>query len=76
MTHYVLDPMELARTQLARDRKRTARVSRVDEGRLALSHKVDRMSPSPLAFLRGAAPLFYEILERVPILAQGPAGKA
>ncbi len=33
------------------------------------------MAPSPLAFLRGAAPLFYEILERVPVLAEGPAGE-
>jgi uncharacterized protein (DUF2252 family) len=75
MTHYVLDPMELAREQLARDRKRTARVRAWMKGGSLYPHKVDRMSPSPLAFLRGAAPLFYEILERVPILAQGPAGE-
>jgi len=38
-------------------------------------HKIERMSPSPLAFLRGAAPLFYELLERVPVLAEGPPGE-
>jgi len=37
-------------------------------------HKIDRMSPSPLAYLRGAAPLFYEVLEHVPELADGPPG--
>ncbi len=67
--------MELARTQLARDRKRTARVDAWMKGKWLFRHKIDRMSPSPLAFLRGAAPLFYEILERVPILAKGPSGE-
>lgn len=75
MSHYVLDPMELARKQLARDRKRTARVRAWMHGAPLFPHKIDRMSPSPLAFLRGAAPLFYEILERVPILADGPDGE-
>jgi len=77
MTHYVLDPMELAHTQLARDRKRTARVHAWMKTKNAwlFDHKIDRMSPSPLAFLRGAAPLFYEILERVPVLAEGPPGE-
>jgi uncharacterized protein (DUF2252 family) len=31
-----------------------------------------RMLASPLAFLRGAAPLFYELLAAVPELAEGP----
>jgi uncharacterized protein (DUF2252 family) len=38
------------------------------------AHKIERMSPSPLAFLRGAAPMFYEVLERVPALGEGPKG--
>jgi uncharacterized protein (DUF2252 family) len=33
------------------------------------------MSASPLAYLRGAAPLFYEILAADPDLAGGPAGE-
>lgn len=33
------------------------------------------MSASPLAFLRGAAPLFYEMLAADPDLAGGPAGE-
>jgi uncharacterized protein (DUF2252 family) len=33
------------------------------------------MRPSPLALLRGSAPLFYEILERHPALADGPSGE-
>ena len=32
------------------------------------------MRASPLAFLRGAAPLFYEILQRSPDLLDGPSG--
>lgn len=33
------------------------------------------MSASPLSFLRGAAPLFYEMLAADPELANGPAGE-
>jgi len=33
------------------------------------------MTTSPLAFLRGAAPLFYELLAEHPSLAEGPRGK-
>lgn len=33
------------------------------------------MSASPLAFLRGSAPLFYELLAADPSLAAGPAGE-
>jgi uncharacterized protein (DUF2252 family) len=40
-----------------------------------LSHKATRMSASPLAFLRGSAPLFYELLERHPALQEGPSGE-
>ena len=33
------------------------------------------MTASPLAFLRGAAPLFYDLLKAHPTLAEGPRGK-
>jgi len=33
------------------------------------------MTPSPLALLRGSAPLFYEVLEKHPALAEGPPGE-
>ncbi len=39
-----------------------------------LERKDARMMLSPLAFLRGAAPLFYEILAQRPDLADGPGG--
>ncbi|HEY1957640.1 MAG TPA: DUF2252 family protein [Polyangiaceae bacterium] len=55
--------------------KRTARVRAWARGAYLFEHKVERMTPSPLAFLRGAAPLFYEILERIPALADGPPGQ-
>jgi uncharacterized protein (DUF2252 family) len=64
-----LDPLRLARRQLEIDRERTARFPHL------LAHKADRMSPSPLALLRGSAPLFYEVLERHPALAEGPGGE-
>jgi len=75
MSHIVLDPQELAHAQLVRDRARTARTRSWIGSAWLFQHKIDRMSPSPLAFLRGAAPLFYEILERIPILADGPPGQ-
>jgi uncharacterized protein (DUF2252 family) len=58
----------LAERQLELDRARTAGMPRL------LAHKIDRMRASPFAFLRGAAPLFYEILTACPDLATGPAG--
>src|ERR1700722_18548381 len=64
-----LDPLRLARRQLEIDRERTGRFPHL------LAHKADRMSPSPLALLRGSAPLFYEVLEHHPALAEGPAGE-
>ena len=70
----MLDAHELARTQLERDRVRTARARAWTKTDL-FAHKIERMSPSPLAFLRGAAPMFYEVLERVPALAEGPPGE-
>jgi uncharacterized protein (DUF2252 family) len=65
----VIDPMGLARRQMEIDRSRTAKFPHL------LAHKTQRMAVSPFALLRGAAPLFYEILERHPPLREGPAGK-
>ena len=70
----MLDAHELARKQLERDRARTSRARAWAKTDL-FAHKIERMSPSPLAFLRGAAPMFYEVLERVPALAEGPPGE-
>lgn len=65
----VLDPALLARRQMEIDRARTARFPDL------LAHKTTRMTVSPFALLRGAAPLFYELLERHPSLREGPPGK-
>lgn len=63
-----LDPAALADLQLRKDRAATRDVKGLFE------HKLERMSASPLAFLRGAAPLFYTILEARPELRKGPPG--
>jgi len=65
----VIDPAFLARRQMEIDRARTARFPHL------LARKSARMKASPFALLRGAAPLFYEVLERHPSLREGPAGK-
>jgi uncharacterized protein (DUF2252 family) len=65
-----VDPALLAERQLLNDRQRTARFP------FLLQHKIDRMAVSPLAFLRGAAPLYFEILAAHPILAEGPPASA
>ena len=64
-----VDPMALARHQIALDAARTKRFPEL------LAHKLERMTASPLAFLRGAAPLFYDLLKAHPTLAEGPRGK-
>jgi len=64
-----IDPLRLARRQLELDRERTRRYPHL------LQHKAERMSASPLALLRGAAPLFYELLDAHPSLAEGPRGE-
>jgi uncharacterized protein (DUF2252 family) len=64
-----LDPTRLARRQMEIDRERLARTPHLFE------HKAARMIASPLAFLRGSAPLFYEVLARHPALCEGPAGE-
>jgi uncharacterized protein (DUF2252 family) len=61
----MLDPWKLAADQLARDRARLAAYPHL------LPHKIERMAASPLAFLRGAAPLFYDIVSAAPELAGG-----
>jgi len=62
------DPNQLAQEQLARDRADTSRFPGLFE------RKVARMAVSPLAYLRGTAPMFYAILKRHPALRSGPAG--
>jgi uncharacterized protein (DUF2252 family) len=64
-----VDPVRLARRQIELDRERTARFPHL------FAHKAARMVASPLALLRGSAPLFYELLERHPALAEGPPGR-
>lgn len=64
-----LDPKQLAQWQLDSDREKTARFAGLAE------RKIARMVPSPLAFLRGAAPLYYEVLRAHPELAEGPPGE-
>ena len=63
------DPGELARRQIDLDRQQTRRFP------ATFDRKVARMRASPLAFLRGAAPLFYDVLRAEPELAEGPAGE-
>jgi uncharacterized protein (DUF2252 family) len=63
-----LDPFVLAERQLARDRERTKAMP------VLLTRKIARMTASPHAFLRGASPLFYELLREQPELAEGPPG--
>ncbi|APR85690.1 Hypothetical protein A7982_11039 [Minicystis rosea] len=62
------DPFALAARQIALDRAATAGIPEL------FARKRARLAPSPHAFLRGSAPLFYEILARRPDLAGGPAG--
>jgi uncharacterized protein (DUF2252 family) len=65
----IVDPVRLARRQLEIDRDRTARFPHL------LDHKKARMKVSPLAWLRGSAPLFYELLKQHPTLTKGPPGE-
>lgn len=64
-----LDPASLARAQLDYDVRATGRFEGLFERKLA------RVMVSAFAFLRGSAPLFYEILRTHPELARGPKGK-
>src|SRR5260370_24486384 len=65
----LVDPVRLARRQIEIDRERTARFPHL------FAHKVVRMSASPLALLRGPAPLFYERCARQAELREGPGGE-
>src|SRR5215471_13804095 len=60
------DPVELGLRQFQRDRAQKAPVAGIME------RKTAKMVASPLAFLRGSAPLFYEMLAEHPELAEGP----
>jgi len=62
------NPIQLAERQLVRDRSDTARFPGIFE------RKVARMTVSPLAYLRGTAPLFYRLLKNHPALGKGPPG--
>jgi uncharacterized protein (DUF2252 family) len=62
------DPLRHAARQLARDNAATLRFPHL------LARKLARMAASPLAYLRGAAPLYYELLLEHPELAEGPSG--
>lgn len=64
----MLDLFALADRQLEGDAQRTRRLRGLYE------HKLERMRQSPLAFLRGAAPLFYELIEQDRALGEGPDG--
>src|SRR5450432_2349962 len=63
------DPLQAAARQLERDRDATR------EFPALLPRKLARMAGSPLAYLRGTAPLFYELLREHPELAAGPGGE-
>jgi len=69
MKRWVTAGATLADRQLELDRERTKRFPDL------FLRKLDRMCASPLSFLRGAAPLFYELLAETPELAEGPPGE-
>jgi uncharacterized protein (DUF2252 family) len=62
------DPRQAALRQLERDREATHAFPNL------FGRKVLRMAESPLAYLRGTAPLFYELLAEHRELAEGPTG--
>lgn len=59
----------LVERQLTLDKAQTNRLPDL------FARKIARMSASPLAFLRGAAPLFYEVLASSKELSEGPDGE-
>jgi uncharacterized protein (DUF2252 family) len=63
------NPLQAAQRQLDRDRSATSAYPKL------LARKLGRMAGSPLAYLRGTAPLFYELLGEHPDLADGPSGE-
>lgn len=66
---YSPHPLQCAERQLARDRAATQAFPSL------WPRKLLRMTASPLGYLRGAAPLFYELLADHPELAAGPEGE-
>jgi uncharacterized protein (DUF2252 family) len=64
-----MSPGALAVLQMAHDRVATRRFPTL------LDHKRRLMLQAPHTFLRGSAPLFYEVLSRRPDLARGFAGE-
>lgn len=63
------DPLIFAQRQIARDREATRDFPSL------FARKVKRMADSPLAYLRGTAPLYYALLAEHPELAEGPSGE-
>lgn len=63
-----VNPLRLAHRQLVIDHERMKSFPHL------LAHKAGRMSASPLALLRGSAPLFYELLDH-PTVSDGPPGE-
>jgi uncharacterized protein (DUF2252 family) len=63
------DPLQCAERQLARDRLATAAFPHL------MPRKLERMSASPLGYLRGAAPLYYDLLRDHPELERGASGE-
>jgi uncharacterized protein (DUF2252 family) len=63
------DVFALAERQLAVDKARTRRFPEL------FVRKLQQMSTTPLAFLRGSAPLFYEMLASRKDLFDGPPGE-
>jgi uncharacterized protein (DUF2252 family) len=63
------DPLRYAERQLARDVLATQAYPEL------LTRKLGRMAASPFGYLRGAAPLYYELLAEHPELATGPSGE-
>src|SRR4051794_40125967 len=66
---YSPHPLRCAERQLTRDRAATQAFPWL------WPRKLQRMTASPLGYLRGAAGLFYELLADHPELAEGPSGE-
>ncbi len=66
---FVPDPVRYAERQLARDVVATKSFPQL------LTRKLLRMAASPFGYLRGSAPLYYELLAEHPELAEGPSGE-
>jgi uncharacterized protein (DUF2252 family) len=65
---FIPDALLCAQRQLARDEAATLAFG-------LLPRKLERMTGSPLGYLRGSAALYYELLHEHPELAAGPDGE-